>query len=104
MSDNQDFNNLKDSFTKAFNESMKTVKGIVDVSSQKVKLRSEIGQNERDINKTYARLGEAYYNARKNGGQMGDVDDLLKLIDAKKKLISLLNEKLAVLDQKEEAE
>lgn len=102
MSDNQDLKDIKDTISKALNESYKTVKDMVDLSSQKMKLKSEIGQNERDISKTYARLGEAYYNSKKNGGEMADVDDLLKLIDAKKKLIALLNEKLAMLDSKEE--
>lgn len=101
---NNDFNSFVDSMSKTLNQHMKNVKDMVDLGSQKMKLKSEIGQNERDITKTYARLGEAYYNAKSSGGEMGNVDDLLKLIDAKKKLIQLLNEKLALLDQKETEE
>lgn len=101
MSDNNDFNAFVDSMSRTLNRHVKNVKDMVDLNAQKMKLKSEIGQNERDIAKTYARLGEAYYNAKSSGGEMGNVDDLMKLIDAKKKLISLLNEKLELLDQKE---
>lgn len=94
-------NEIFESLGKALDRQTAAVKDFADAAAQKVKLRSEIGQNKRDIEKTYAKLGEAYYRAKKSGGQMTDVDDWINLITTKEKLIALLEEKLAALEKEE---
>ncbi len=94
---------VSDKVAEFVTEGAKAIKNTTDTQTQKIRIRSEIGQNQRDITKAYARLGEAYYNAKENGAEMSNVNDILELIRSKKKLISLLQEKLDTL-QSEEAE
>lgn len=88
------FNDFAINVSTTVDETVKVVKEKADKEISKIRLRSEIGQNERDIAKAYAKLGEAYYNAKENNSEMSDVKDLLDLIRSKKKLIELLEEKL----------
>ncbi len=83
-------------------QSMKVVKATTETQTAKLKLRSEIGQNQRDITKAYTRLGEAYFEAQENGAEMSNVNDLLELVRSKKKVVDLLQEKLNALSEAEE--
>ena len=95
MSDfEKQFNDLYDKVAKVVVDSAKAAKSVADVQTAKLKLRAEIGQNERDITKAYNRLGQAYYEAKVNNAEMSDVNDVLDLIRSKKKLVELLQEKL----------
>lgn len=103
-----DFEKQLNEFTgrlaKAVTDGVRIAKDVADEQTAKLKLRAEIGQNERDITKAYARLGEAYYEARINNAEMSDVNDVLDLIRSKKKLVELLKEKLdAMNDMPEES-
>ena len=81
-----------------YNENgVKIAKDVADEQAAKLKLKAEIGQNERDITKAYTRLGEAYYEAKTNNAEMSDVNDVVDLIRSKKKLVELLKEKLDTL-------
>lgn len=56
------------------------------------------------MNKSYARLGEAYYDASTAGKPVEGMNDVLNLIKSNRELIQLLNEKLAALDQQQAQE
>ena len=71
---------------------------------QKLELKSQIGEHKRTLNKSYARLGEAYYDASTAGKPVESMDDVLNLIKSNRELIQLLNEKLAALDQQQAQE
>ncbi len=99
MSDfEKQFNEITGKLAKAVTDGVKVAKSVADEQTAKLKLRAEIGQNERDITKAYNRLGQAYYEAKINNAEMSDVNDVLDLIRSKKKLIELLQEKLDAMN------
>mgnify|MGYP000903011882 CR=1 FL=1 len=82
---------------KFVNEGAKTIGTMAQQQRQRLELKAEIGEHTRVLNKTYARLGQAYYEAQETGCPLEGADDLMKLICSTKKLISMLNEKLDTL-------
>lgn len=92
------FNEWTDRIAKAVSDGVRIARDAADEQTAKLKLRAEIGQNERDITKAYARLGEAYYEAKVNNAEMSDVNDVMDLIRSKKKLVELLREKLNAMN------
>lgn len=87
------------------NKSAKTIGTIARQQRRRLELKAEIGEHTRVLNKTYARLGQAYYEAQEEGLPLEGTDDLVKLIHSSRQLIAMLNEKLDALkmnDGKEE--
>ena len=91
-------NEFTDKIAKVVTDGVKIAKDVADEQAAKLKLKAEIGQNERDITKAYTRLGEAYYEAKTNNAEMSDVNDVVDLIRSKKKLVELLKEKLDAMN------
>lgn len=89
---------------KFVNDGAKTIGTIAQQQRQRLELKAEIGEHTRVLNKTYARLGQAYYEAQEAGRSPEGTDDLIKLIQSSKKLISMLNEKLDALQESVEKE
>lgn len=96
------FNDFADMVSKYVNVGVQKVKDVADFQTRKMKLQSEIGQNQRDITKAYTKLGQAYYEAKENNAQMSDVEDVMELIRSKKKLVDMLQEKLDAMKDSEE--
>lgn len=92
------------SFAKLVNDGAKSAADYASVMRQKLELKSQIGEHKRTLNKSYARLGEAYYDALTAGKPVEGMDDVLNLIKSNRELIQLLNEKLAALDQQQAQE
>lgn len=92
------------SFAKLVNDGAKSAADYASVMRQKLELKSQIGEHKRTLNKSYARLGEAYYDASTAGKPVESMDDVLNLIKSNRELIQLLNEKLAALDQQQAQE
>lgn len=92
------------SFAKLVNDGAKSAADYASVMRQKLELKSQIGEHKRTLNKSYARLGEAYYDASTAGKPVGGMNDVLNLIKSNRELIQLLNEKLAALDQQQAQE
>ena len=92
------------SFAKLVNDGAKSAADYASVMRQKLELKSQIGEHKRTLNKSYARLGEAYYDASTAGKPVERMDDVLNLIKSNRELIQLLNEKLAALDQQQAQE
>lgn len=92
------------SFAKLVNDGAKSAADYASVMRQKLELKSQIGEHKRTLNKSYARLGEAYYDALTAGKPDEGMDDVLNLIKSNRELIQLLNEKLAALDQQQAQE
>ncbi len=92
------------SFAKLVNDGAKSAADYASVMRQKLELKSQIGEHKRTLNKSYARLGEAYYDASTAGKPVEGMDDVLNLIKSNRELIQLLNEKLAALDQQQAQE
>ncbi|MDY6282814.1 MAG: hypothetical protein SPL40_07165 [Erysipelotrichaceae bacterium] len=92
------------SFAKLVNDGAKSAADNASVMRQKLELKSQIGEHKRTLNKSYARLGEAYYDASTAGKPVEGVNDVLNLIKSNRELIQLLNEKLAALDQQQAQE
>lgn len=92
------------SFAKLVNDGAKSAADYASVMRQKLELKSQIGEHKRTLNKSYARLGEAYYDASTAGKPVEGVNDVLNLIKSNRELIQLLNEKLAALDQQQAQE
>ena len=96
-------NEFTDKIARVVTDGVKIAKDVADEQAAKLKLKAEIGQNERDITKAYTRLGEAYYEAKTNNAEMSDVNDVVDLIRSKKKLVELLKEKLDTMNQTEDS-
>ena len=96
-------NEFTDKIAKVVTDGVKIAKDVADEQAAKLKLKAEIGQNERDITKAYTRLGEAYYEAKTHNAEMSDVNDVVDLIRSKKKLVELLKEKLDTMNQTEDS-
>ena len=92
------------SFSKLVNDGAKSAADYASVMRQKLELKSQIGEHKRTLNKSYARLGEAYYDASTAGKPVEGMNDVLNLIKSNRELIQLLNEKLAALDQQQAQE
>ena len=92
------------SFAKLVNDGAKSAADYASVMRQKLELKSQIGEHKRTLNKSYARLGEAYYDASTAGKPVEGMNDVLNLIKSNRELIQLLNEKLAALDQQQAQE
>ncbi len=92
------------SFAKLVNDGARTAADYASVTRQKLELKSQIGEHTRTLNKSYARLGEAYYDASTAGKPVEGMNDVLNLIKSNRELIQLLNEKLATLDQQQAQE
>lgn len=92
------------SFAKLVNDGAKSAADYASVMRQKLELKSQIGEHKRTLNKSYARLGEAYYDASTVGKPVEGMNDVLNLIKSNRELIQLLNEKLAALDQQQAQE
>lgn len=92
------------SFAKLVNDGAKSAADYASVMRQELELKSQIGEHKRTLNKSYARLGEAYYDASTAGKPVESMDDVLNLIKSNRELIQLLNEKLAALDQQQAQE
>ncbi|MDD6369878.1 hypothetical protein [Galactobacillus timonensis] len=92
------------SFAKLVNDGAKSAADYASVMRQKLELKSQIGEHKRTLNKSYARLGEAYYDASTAGKPVEGMEDVLNLIKSNRELIQLLNEKLAALDQQQAQE
>ena len=92
------------SFAKLVNDGAKSAADYASVMRQKLELKSQIGEHKRTLNKSYARLGEAYYDASTAGKPGEGMNDVLNLIKSNRELIQLLNEKLAALDQQQAQE
>ena len=92
------------SFAKLVNDVAKSAADYASVMRQKLELKSQIGEHKRTLNKSYARLGEAYYDASTAGKPVEGMNDVLNLIKSNRELIQLLNEKLAALDQQQAQE
>ena len=97
-------------FTKKMTELYNTASGAVETAAKKViekidleteknRIRSEIGHNSRELSKAYEKLGREFYLARAAGKDFKDNNQTFELIHAKEKLISLLNEKLDLLEK-----
>lgn len=110
-----DWKKTTDDFAKFLNDTgTQFAKIVTDASSsftegakkakQKLELKSQIGDHTRALNKAYARLGEAYYDAYTSHREVQDMDDVLALIKSNRKVIELLNEKLSSIEAKEAAE
>ena len=77
----------------------KKLLGRIDLESQKTKIRSEIGHNSRELSRTYEKLGREFFQAKNAGKEFKDSNQTFELIQAKEKLISLLHEKLDLLEK-----
>lgn len=83
-------------------EQSKNIADYAKLQKQKLELKAQIGEHSRALNKSYARLGEAYYDAKTSGKPLEGVEDVLALIKSNKQLIALLEEKLVDLAPKNE--
>lgn len=79
-------------------EHSKKAKDAIMNEVDRLKIRAEIGQNERDISKEYLKLGEAYYNAKVNGTSVEREEESMAIISSKKRTVELLKEKLGPSD------
>ena len=83
---------LNEGFTKAseiFNEGLKDISARIELERTKLDLKSQIGHHEKIVNKSYFRLGEAYFKAVEEEGEMSEVTDIVDIIKANKKIIGM---------------
>lgn len=92
-------NDTASSLVKLVNDGAKSAAGYASTTRQKLELKSQIGEHTRTLNKSYARLGEAYYEAARTGKPVEGMEDVFNLIKSNRELIQLLNEKLSALEQ-----
>lgn len=93
---------LLDKTANLFDEGSKKAKEIITTEIDKLKIKAEIGQNERDITKEFTKLGEAYYNAKTSGGNVDREQESLAIISSKKRTVELLKEKISNTEDLEE--
>ena len=89
-----------DKVVKFVRDNTKDLSDTIARERKKIELRSQIGEHTRSLNKSYIRLGEAYYESLKSGREMDDMSDVLTIIESKRRLVELLNEQLGDLEQK----
>ncbi len=82
------------------NDSTRDIRKTIEEERRKMELRSEIGEHRRALNKAYMRLGEAYYESRKNGVREFEDADLMDLIQNKRRLIELLEAQLSAIEKR----
>jgi vacuolar-type H+-ATPase subunit E/Vma4 len=87
-----------DKVVKFIRENTKELSAAIEKERKKMELRSEIGEHTRALTKAYTRLGEAYYDSIAQRRSIGDVNDLLSLINSNKKLVDLLQSQLDELE------
>lgn len=87
-----------DKVVKFVRENTKDITAALKKERRKMELRSEIGEHSRALTKAYTRLGEAYYDSISERRGIGDVNDLLSLINSNKKLVDLLQAQLDELE------
>ena len=88
-----------DKVVKFVNDSTRDIQKAIQSERRKMELRSEIGEHTRALNKAYARLGEACYEAQESGRKdLAESADLFDLIRNKRRLIELLQEQLETLE------
>lgn len=92
-------NDMVDDLMKKVNDVAKEVVTRFDSEKEKEQIRSEIGNNSRDLTKAYEKLGRAYYESVSKGEPMEDMKDTMEMIRSKELLVKLLNEKLDNLDR-----
>ena len=89
-----------DKVVKFVRDNTKDLSDTIARERKKIELRSQIGEHTRSLNKAYIRLGEAYYESLQSGRKMEDMNDVLTIIDSKRRLVELLNDQLSDLEQK----
>lgn len=95
------FQELLNKAATLFDEGSKKAKDVILTEVDKLKIRSEIGQNERDITKEYTKLGEAYYNAKVTNSEVVGEKESLAIISSKKRTVELLKEKIPSSNKEE---
>lgn len=85
---------LVDKTAKVVNESVNYVGNKVSVEKNKLDIKNQINQHEKNVQRAYERLGKAYYNSIQNHDDVIGQDDLIEMINTNKKVIELLNNQL----------
>ncbi len=94
-------NEVTDKASKIIDSGAKDLPGTLSREKKKVEIKAQIGKNQRAVVKAYARIGEAYFNHVEKGTSMDEMKDVLDLVRSNNKVIELLEEQLARLDETE---
>ncbi len=99
MSDyNKKLTDFMEEATKLVQNSSHRMLTRLDKEREKAKMRSDIGNNKKELTKAYEDLGRAYYAIQEKGDEV-DTKELFDQIRAKEKVIELLNEKLKTITE-----
>jgi lipid II:glycine glycyltransferase (peptidoglycan interpeptide bridge formation enzyme) len=103
--DNKDFEEFSKKVNEYTDKTVKTLKDLgsktityLDAEKQKAQIRSEIGQNNRELTKAYEKLGRDYYASKVTGNELPSENNTFDLIRSKEKVVELLNDKLKGFD------
>ena len=70
----------------------------LQVERKRIEIKSQIGQHQRQMSKAYERIGEAYYKHLETQQPVEGINDVLDIVRSNKKVIDLLKEQLAAID------
>lgn len=103
MSDfNKKINDLLADATKFVQDSSHRALTMLDKEKEKARMRSEIGNNKKELTMSYEKLGRACYEALVNGTEL-NAKEIIEQIAAKEKSIELLSDKLKAVEDDNKA-
>ena len=91
----EDLEKIIDETGKALEAGLTDLGNALALEKERMDIRSQIGHHQRKINRTFANLGEAYYNFVNGEGSVEALDEMVDSISANKKVIELLEQQLA---------